>query len=59
MKERPPPDVDAEFRVVHGPWPRWFAQLGLVKLALTAAGVVLACIVVTLGIVWVLGRVPA
>jgi len=26
--------------VVHGPWPRWALQLGLLKLALSAAGVV-------------------
>ena len=42
--ERPPP-VDAEFRVVHGPWPRWALQLSLVKLALRTAAVVVLCMV--------------
>ena len=40
MEGKRPPDVDAEFRVVHGPWPRWALQLGLLKLALSAAGAV-------------------
>jgi len=40
MEGKRPPDVDAEFRVVHGAWPRWALQLGLLKLALSAAGVV-------------------
>jgi hypothetical protein len=40
MDVKRPPDIDAQFRVVHGPWPRWALQLGLLKLALSAAGVV-------------------
>lgn len=41
-----PPDIDAEFRVVHGPWPRWVLQMSLVRLALrTAAIVALLCVV--------------
>ena len=40
-----PPDVDAEFKVVHGAWPRWVIQLSLIKLALcTAAIVTLFCL---------------
>lgn len=42
MDSERPPDVDAEYRVVHGPWPRWALQLGLLKLALRTAGIVAA-----------------
>jgi hypothetical protein len=41
MDPERPPEIDAEFRVVHGPWRRWALQLGLAKLALWTAGVVL------------------
>jgi hypothetical protein len=44
MPSKRPPTVDAEYRVVHGPWPRWALHLGLVKLALRTAAVVLFCI---------------
>jgi hypothetical protein len=54
MDEKRPPDVDAEYRVVHGPWPRWTMQLGLLKLALRAAAVVIACIALALAMVWLL-----
>jgi len=40
MEGKRPPDIDAEYRLVQGPWPRWALQLGLLKLALQAAGVV-------------------
>ena len=42
MDPERPPDVDAEYRLVHGPWPRWALQLGLLKLALRTAGIVVA-----------------
>ncbi len=42
MDPERPPDLDAEYRLVHGPWPRWALQLGLLKLALRTAGIVLA-----------------
>ncbi len=42
MDPERPPDVDAEYRLVHGPWPRWALQLGLWRLALWTVGVVLA-----------------
>jgi hypothetical protein len=49
MDPERPPDVDAEYRLVHGPWPRWALQLGLLKLALRSAGIVLAlCLVAIL-----------
>jgi hypothetical protein len=40
MDPERPPDLDAEYRLVHGPWPRWALQLGLWKLALLTVGVV-------------------
>jgi hypothetical protein len=48
MDPERPPDVDAEYRLVHGPWPRWALQLGLLKLALRTAGIVLALCVVAI-----------
>ena len=54
MDEKRPPDVDAEYRVVRGPWPRWAWQIGLAKLAIWTAAVVGLCIVVALVIVWAL-----
>ncbi len=51
-----PPDLDAEFRVVHGAWPRWVLQLGLLKLALRTVAIVMAfCLlglVIALAIWW-------
>lgn len=32
MPPEPPPILDAEYRVVRGPWPRWALHLGLIKL---------------------------
>jgi len=40
MDPERPPDVDAEYRLVHGPWPAWALQLGLLKLALRTAAIV-------------------
>jgi hypothetical protein len=46
MDRERPPEIDAEFKVVHGAWPRWVMQLGLIKLALwTGAIVFLLCLV--------------
>jgi hypothetical protein len=52
--ERPPP-IDAEYRLVHGPWPRWVMHLSLVKLGVTAAAVVVVCLLVALGVMAVAG----
>ncbi|MDB5428739.1 MAG: hypothetical protein JWR47_3222 [Phenylobacterium sp.] len=50
-----PPEIDAEYRVVHGPWPRWALQLGLLKLALRTAGVVAVLVLVAVFVAaWVL-----
>ena len=40
MDPERPPDIDAEYRLIHGPWPRWMLQFSLVKLALWTAAVV-------------------
>ena len=54
MDPERPPDLDAEYRLVHGPWPRWALQLGLLKLALRTAGIVAAlCLLAVLLIVFV------
>lgn len=47
MDPERPPDLDAEYRLVHGPWPRWAFQISLLKLALRTAGIVVALCVVT------------
>jgi hypothetical protein len=50
MEPERPPDIDAEYRLVHGPWPRWVLQLSLLKLALRTAGIVVALVLVALGL---------
>ncbi len=50
MDPERPPDVDAEYRLIHGPWPRWALQLGLVKLALRTGGIVVALCLLGLAI---------
>ena len=55
MDPKRPPDIDAEYRVVRGPWPRWALQLGLLKLALRAAGVVAVLLALAVAVaLWVL-----
>lgn len=56
MDPERPPDVDAEFRVVHGPWPRWALQLSLLKLALRSAAIVLGMCLIAVAVVVVAGR---
>lgn len=56
MDPERPPDVDADYRVVHGPWPRWALQLSLLKLALRSAAIVLALCVVAVAIAFVVVR---
>jgi hypothetical protein len=55
----PPPErpkvTDAEFRVIHGPWPRWVLQLSLFKLMAWGALVVALTIVGALGLLYLLG----
>ena len=40
MPPERPPIIDAEYRVIHGPWPRWMLQLSLFTLIAWGAGVV-------------------
>jgi hypothetical protein len=57
MDPDPPPETDAEYRLVHGPWPRWALQVGLAKLALRTAGIVLAlCAVAIVAVVLIARR---
>lgn len=57
MEHERPPETDAEFRVVHGPWPRWMLQIGLIKLALWTGAIVALCCVIALAlVVAVVGR---
>jgi hypothetical protein len=55
MPPERPPIIDAEYRVVHGPWPRWALQLGLIKLIAWGAGVVALTIVAALVLLTVFG----
>lgn len=51
MDPERPPDVDAEYRLVHGPWPRWVLQLSLLKLALRTAGIVAIMVLAAVALV--------
>lgn len=51
MDPERPPDIDADYRVIHGPWPRWVLQFSLLKLALRTAGIVLVLCAVAVLIV--------
>lgn len=50
-----PPVTDAEYTVVRGPWPRWALNLSLYKLIGWGAAVSGAAILVSLGLLAVLG----
>jgi hypothetical protein len=54
MEPERPPELDAEYRLVRGPWPPWMLQLGLAKLALWTALVVAICIAAAVVLVWLL-----
>lgn len=56
MEPERPPEIEAEYRVVRGPWPRWALQLGLVKLALRAGGVVVGLMLAALLVAWLAFR---
>jgi hypothetical protein len=56
MDPERPPDLDAEYRLIRGPWPRWALQISLLKLALRTVGVVVALGLVALTIALVLAR---
>lgn len=50
-----PPTTDAEFRVVHGPWPRWALHLSLIKLIAWGVGATGAAILVALVLLTLVG----
>ncbi|WP_293366986.1 hypothetical protein [Phenylobacterium sp.] len=50
MDPERPPDVDAEYKLIHGPWPRWALQISLLKLALRSAAIVLVLCLVAIAI---------
>jgi len=56
MEPERPPEIEAEYRLVRGPWPHWALQLGLVKLALRTAGVVVGLMLVGAFVVWMIYR---
>jgi hypothetical protein len=52
MPQERPPTTDAEYRVVHGPWPRWALHLSLFKLVawgalVSGVAIALALLLVT------------
>jgi hypothetical protein len=51
-----PPDVDADYELVHGPWPRWALQLSLLKLALRSAAIVLVLCLIAIAIAFAIVR---
>ena len=55
MPPERPPIIDAEYRLVHGPWPRWVLQFSLFKLIAWGAFVVAVTIVGALGLLAALG----
>lgn len=46
------PPIDADYRVVRGPWPRWMLQFSLLRLALRTAGVVIALILIAVALLF-------
>ena len=50
MEHDRPPDIDAEFKVVHGAWPRWVVQFSLIKLAVRTGAIVLLFCLLAIGI---------
>ena len=56
MDPERPPEIDADYRLVHGPWPRWVMQLGLLRLAVWTVAVVLGLMFVGLAVLWAVFR---
>ena len=53
MDPERPPEIDADYRLVHGPWPHWVMQLGLLRLAVWTVAVVLGLMFVGLVTLWI------
>lgn len=56
MDPERPPEIDAEYRVIHGPWPRWVLQFSLLKLALRTGAIVLVLCLLALGAALLIAR---
>ena len=56
MDPERPPDLDADYRLIHGPWPRWALQLSLLKLALRTAAIVLVLCLLAVALVIAVDR---
>jgi hypothetical protein len=56
MDPERPPDIDAEYRLIHGPWPRWALQISLLKLALRTGAIVLALCLIAIAVAAVIVR---
>ncbi|MGZ3403926.1 MAG: hypothetical protein ACXWKN_12790 [Phenylobacterium sp.] len=56
MDPERPPDIDAEYRLIHGPWPRWALQISLLKLALRSGAIVLVLCLTALAVAAVVVR---
>lgn len=52
MERERPPTVDADYRLVRGPWPRWMLHIGLIKLALRTGVIVAVFIAIALVLIW-------
>ena len=52
MERERPPTVDADYRVVRGPWPRWMLHVGLIKLALRTGAIVAVFIAIAVALIW-------
>jgi hypothetical protein len=59
MSDHRPPEVEAEYRVVRGPWSRWALQLGLIRLALRTVAVVTGLILAAGLAAWAAIRLTA
>jgi hypothetical protein len=57
MDPERPPDLEAEYRLIHGPWPRWALQISLLKLALRTAGIVVVLCLLGLAIAIAITRI--
>jgi hypothetical protein len=57
MDPERPPDIDAEYRLVHEPWPRWALQISLLKLALRTGAIVLVLCLIAIAAAAVILRV--
>jgi hypothetical protein len=57
MDPERPPDIDADYRLIHGPWPRWALQISLLKLALRTGAIVLVLCFVALLMIFVMAKI--